>query len=389
MPSNRVELKLISAILTGILLSNLSIFSAPFYIGALIDGLGFNEIQAGLVNSFEIGAVAGVTLVCANYVSRISLRYLALAGALTILLANLMTLAIDGYVPMLFIRTLAGTGAGLCLAASSALLGRMKDPDRVMGIVLVCNTLTLILLLSIMGYAKQQWMFGGVIGLLTIVLLLMIPLMLFIPARPVAAHKIEATDSNMDIHRTLGLLGIGLLIVFCLVEGGVLSFSERVATNLGISETDIGKLLALAYAAGLAGASLVALLGDRIPRIFPIFTGISLMGIASLVVYHTQSNLLFSIFLCSFTFGFFIAFPYLIGACARLDPHGYWAARASGANLLGVAFAPFMAGTIVSTASYQALGLLCFGLALISLALALVFNYRIKQQLPETRAELV
>jgi predicted MFS family arabinose efflux permease len=112
------------------------------------------------------------------------------------------------------------------------------------------------------------------------------------------------------------------------------------------------------------------------------------MGVASLVVYHTQSNLLFSIFLCSFTFGFFIAFPYLIGACARLDPHGYWAARASGANLLGVAFAPFMAGTIVSTASYQALGLLCFGLALICLALALVFTNRIKQQFPETRAGL-
>jgi predicted MFS family arabinose efflux permease len=388
MLSNRVELKLIFAILTGILLSNLSIFSAPFYIGALIDGLGFNEIQAGLVNTFEISAVAGVTLVCANYVNRISLRYLALTGALIILLANLITLAIDGYVPMLLIRTLAGTGAGLCLAASSALLGRMKDPDRVMGIVLVCNTLTLILLLSIMGYAKQQWMFGGVIGLLTIVLLLMIPLMLLIPTQPVTVHKDKAADSNMDIHRTLGLLGIGLLIVFCLIEGGVLSFSERVATNLGISETDIGKLLALAYAAGLVGASLVALLGDRIPRIFPIFTGISLMGVASLVVYHTQSNLLFSIFLSSFTFGFFIAFPYLIGACARLDPNGYWAARASGANLLGVAFAPFMAGTIVSTASYQALGLLCFGLALICLALALVFTNRIKQQFPEIRAGL-
>ena len=54
-----MELKLIFAILTGILLSNLSIFSAPFYIGALIDGLGLNAIQAGLVNTFEIGAVAG------------------------------------------------------------------------------------------------------------------------------------------------------------------------------------------------------------------------------------------------------------------------------------------------------------------------------------------
>jgi predicted MFS family arabinose efflux permease len=385
--SNRENLKLISGILTGIVLSNLSIFSAPFYIGALIDGLGFTEIQAGLVNTFEISAVAGVTLIFAGYLGRISLRYLALSGAMIILLANLVTLTIEGYLPMLLIRTLAGTGAGLCLAASSSLLGRMEDPDRVMGIVLVCNTLTLILLLSIMGYAKEQWMFGGVIGLLTIVLLLLIPLMLLIPARSSITHK-QATGSKIDPNRMIGFLGIGLLIMFCIIEGGVLSFSERVAGNLGVSDRNIGKLLALAYAAGLMGALLVALLGNRISRIYPIFTGISLMGVASLVVYHTQSSLLFSIFLCSFTFGFFIAFPYLIGACARLDSNGYWAARASGANLLGVAFAPFMAGTIISTTNYQVLGIFCFCLALICLVLALIFNYRINRQLPETRVEL-
>jgi len=388
MISNREHLKLISGILTGILLCNLSIFSAPFYIGAIIDGLGFNEIQAGLVNTFEVGAAACITLIFANYLNRISLRYLALTGALVILLANLGTLAIDSYLPLLFIRTLAGTGTGLCLAASSALLSRMSDPDRVMGIVMVCVTLTLILLLSVMGYAKELWMFAGVVGLMTIILLLMIPLMLLIPTQPFAIHKHEGTTSKIGTYRLTGILGIGILIVFCLIEGGVLSFSERVATNLGVSDRNIGKLLALAYAAGLVGSSLVALLGDKIPRILPICIGISLMGIASLVVYHSQSSLLFSIFLCSFTFGFFIAYPYLIGACARLDKNGYWAAKANGANILGVAFAPFLAGTIVSTASYQALGILCFCLALICLALALVFNYRIKQQLPANRVGL-
>jgi predicted MFS family arabinose efflux permease len=389
MTLKRQELKQTSGILTGILLSNLSIFSAPFYIGALIDGPGFNEIQAGLVNTFEIGAVAGVTLTLANHLNRISLRYLALTGAFIILLANLVTLTIDSYLPMLFVRTFAGAGAGLCLAASSALLSRMQDPDRSMGIVLVCNTLTLILLLSIMGYAKEQWMFAGVIGLLTIVLLLMIPLMLLIPSQPLAPHKGEAAERNTDYQRRTGYLGIGLLIVFCLIEGGVLSFSERAATRLGVSERDIGTLLALAYTAGLAGASLVAWLGDRIPRLFPICFGISLMGSASLVVYHSQSTLLFSIFLCAFTFGFFIAFPYLIGACARLDRNGHWAARANGANLLGVAFAPFIAGTIISTTNYEVLGKFCFLLALICLILALTFNYRIRQAHINSGVEMV
>jgi len=305
------------------------------------------------------------------------------------LLANMATLTIVDHLPMLLTRMTAGTGAGLCLAASSALLSRVKDPDRAMGIVLMCNTLTLILLLFIMGYVKEQWMFGGVVGLMTVVLLLLVPLMLLIPVQPFTDRKHFDAVNKMDTRYLTGILGIVVLMVFCLVEGGVLSFSERAAASLGVGDRNIGKLLALAYAAGFAGSTLVALLGDRIPRVVPICTGICLMGLASLVVYHTRSTLLYSIFLCSFTFGFFVAFPYLIGACARLDKNGYWAARANGANLLGVASAPFLAGTIISTSDYQTLGLTCFSLAVICLLLALFFNYRIGQLRSDVEVEPV
>ena len=44
--------------LAGFFIGNLAIFSLPLYLGGLMDGLGVNESQAGLICSLEIGAVA-------------------------------------------------------------------------------------------------------------------------------------------------------------------------------------------------------------------------------------------------------------------------------------------------------------------------------------------
>ncbi len=380
MTLDRSELKLILGALAGVCLSNFTIFSAPLYIGGLMDGMGFDEVQAGLTITLEIGAVASVTLLLSNWLDRISLRYLAMAGAVVLLLANIVTFYIDDYAAILISRTLAGAGAGLCLAASSALLSRMSDPDRVMGMLLAINTLIMVLMLTLMGYAKSRWMFNGFVGPFTLTVVVLSPFLLLIPAQPFSTGPKEQKDATeIDHHLALGSLGVGLLFFFCVIEGCVWAFSERSGINLGMDEGDIGMLLALAQIASLAGATLAAVFGEKIPRVFPISIGIILMGSSGLMIYQTQSTLIYSASLASFGFGFFIAFPYLVGACARLDPDGRWAARATGINLMGGAIAPFVAGNIIRFSNYQALGRFCLGLALFCLALTLLFNHRLNR----------
>ncbi len=375
MALSRHEFKMISGALAGFSLGNFSIFSAPIYIGGLIDGLGFNENQAGLISTLEIGAVASTCILLSRWLSRVSLRYLAISGILLILVSNLVTFWLEDYLTITLTRIIAGTGAGLCLAATSALISRMADPDRIVGIILAINTLIMILMLSTMGYAKSLWMFNGFVGLFTLAALLLFPLLFLLPTEPFRKIQQDTVmPAETDHHLALGILGVGLLFLFCVIEGGVWAFSERSGTNLDMAGGDIGLLLALAQASGLGGAILAAIFGARIPRIYPISVGILTMGMAGFIIYQTQSQLVYGVFLCTFSFGFFIAFPYLVGACARLDADGRWAARANGVNLLGAAIAPFLAANIVTATDYQTLGTVFFGLALISLCLAVFFN---------------
>ena len=85
----------------------------------------------------------------------------------------------------------------------------------------------------------------------------------------------------------------------------------------------------------------------------------------------------------------FIAFPYLVGACARLDADGRRVARANSLNLLGGAIAPFVAANIVSVADYRGLGIFCFGLALFCLILAIVFSNQMDRIFLFSTADLV
>ncbi|NIB38403.1 MFS transporter [Pseudomaricurvus alkylphenolicus] len=359
----------------GISLSNFAIFSAPLYIGGLMDGFGFSERQAGSISTVEIGSIAGVCLLLSGTLSRIPLRYLAMTGAVLILAANLVTLLLDSYLSILIIRIIAGVGAGACLAATSALLSRMADPDRVMGMMLMINTVLMVIALTLMGYAKAHWMFGGFILLFTVVVLLSLPLIFFLPKQSITLSPIgDQVSAGLHSNRMLGVLGVSLLFVFCLIEGSIWSFSERSGTNLGISDGENGLLLALAQASGLLGAAAAAFYGDRISRRYPVVVGILLIGSAGMTIYQTTFQLVYAASLCIFSFGFFLSFPYLVGACARLDKHGRWAARANGINMLGAATAPLVAANIVSSYNYHSLGTFCLVLAAICLGMSMVFD---------------
>lgn len=374
MSLNRKDLTLSLGAMVGIFLSNFAIFSAPLYIGSLIDGMGFSEFEAGLISAVEIGAVAVVCLLLSSSLGRYSPRMMAVAGVAVVIMANLLTLFLEGVLPILSARLIAGIGGGLGLAATSALLSRTSDPDQIVGLVVTINTVVMIVLLSVMGYVKERWMFDGIIGLFTLAALVLFPLLRLLPATSYSALVADQKDAgSVDHHVFLGITGMVLLFLFCIVEGGVWAFSERSAVNIGITEGSIGMLLGLAQGCGLFGAILAAVFGNRIPFIYPVGLGGFFMGTAGLVVYQTDSSLFYAIGLCFFSFGFFFSFPYLLGACARLSADGRWASRATGINLLGGAVAPFIAASVVGASDYSMLGVFCFTLALICISVAWVF----------------
>lgn len=371
----RSDIKLMFGALVGVVCGNFAIFSSPLYVGGLIDGFGFDESQAGLIGTMEIGAVAASCLLLSRSLGHLSLRILTLIGLATLVATNVITLALDTYILLLVTRVGSGIGAGICLAAAGALLSRMIDPDRMVGMALAMTTLIMVVMLTLMGYAMEQWMFNGFVGLFTLLALLLFPLLVLLPNEPFERTRRLSSASNAATNYfTLGVLGLSLFFLFCVMEGGVWSFSERRGVGLGLDSGAIGLLLGMSQLAGLSGAILAAIFGGRLRRIYPIGIGISLMGGASLLIYQAESQIIYALCLGVFGFAFMFAFPYLLGAFAKLDGNGRWAARANGVNLLGGASGPFIAGTVVSFSDFQTLGLFCLGLSLMCLTLATLFN---------------
>ncbi len=381
MPVNKQDIQLAKGAISGTIISNLTIFAGPLYIGSLMDGLGFSELEAGLGTTLELSAVAISCLLIANFLPRLSLRYLAMAGMGIALASNLFCMFTTDHLTILMLRTVAGIGAGFCLASSSSLLGRMVDPDKMVAIMMMVTVMVMMMIVPVMGYAKELWMYGGMMGVYSLVLLALFPLFFYLPAKPHAKNEggVVQVDNNQhyDPKWVLGIMGVGLLILFCVIESSVWAFSERSASFLGMAEADIGIVLASAQGFGLLGAAMPAILGNRMPFIYPVAIGGLLIGLAGLTIYQTSSELIYIIGMCVFCFSFFMAFPYLIGACSKLDDEGRWAARAFSLNLLGGAAAPFVAASIVSGWGYEALGTFCLVMALICIAIAVLFYNKV------------
>ncbi len=388
MSMNKQDVQLAKGAISGSIISNFAIFAGPLYIGSLMDGLGFSEMEAGIVNTLELGAVAISCLLISGFLPRLSLRYLAMAGLGLALAGNLLCMLTTDHLLIMMLRTLAGIGAGFCLASSVSLLGRMADPDRMVAIIMIITVLLMIAVFPVMAYVKELWMYGGMMGLYSLMLVVMFPLFFYLPVKPHAGSAADGdpkVDKDYDPRWVLGIMGVSLLIAFCVIESSVWTFSERSASFLGMTEADIGVVLAVAQAFGLLGGAMPAILGNRIPFIYPVVVGGLLIGLAGLSVYQTSSQLIYIVSMCIFCFGFFLAFPYLIGACSKLDDEGRWAARAFSLNMLGGAAAPFVAASVVAGWGYGALGVFCLIMALTCVAIAALFYRKVVKAMPKLK----
>ena len=367
--------------LAGFLIGNLAIFTSPLYIGALIDGLGADESQAGLVCSLEIGAVAVSCVLLSGWLDKVPLRSLGIAGVCLAAAGNLLSLSQDALGYLSLLRIFCGIGSGMCLAASSAVISRASDPDRVAGVVVGLNTVLMAIVIAAIGFMKQRFLFDGVVGIYLLVLMLaFIPLLMLPgPATDINAHTPSEEQFDGRNIFQVGVFGVGLLFIFCVVEGSIWSFSERSGVSLGLTDARIGMLLAASQLTGLFGAAVCAAAGKRIRRDIPLVAGSILMGISGYLVYNTGQQWIYELSILGFSFAFFLGFPYLIGGCAMLDGEGRWAARATGINLMGAATAPFLAGNIIAASGYGELGRFIIVLAIICAAGGLMFTSRLQR----------
>lgn len=361
--------KLTSLIVLGVV-GNSVLYLVPLLIGAMVTDRGFTETQAGFLASGDIGGFAASTLLTALLLDRFSLRHIALAGALIMVLANIVTTGVHSLAPFAVIRFVSGFGCGFLVAVSSVALGREENADRNFGLFYAASLLfataafwALPPVIAVLKLNSVYWLF----------VLLAIGTIPFAKAIPDSTAFVSHSGTPLRQRRWhLAATMLAAIVVFLAQQGALWAYLERLGSRASLSNVFIGFALGCATLTGFAGASLVAWTGNRLDRRLPIivttlieiFALIALMGRPSPIAFLAASAVLA---LC-----WNVVNPIQLGILADVDPAGKALALSATATGAGMALGPSIGAVTLSPDGYNGLLIAVGALTVLSVGLMMV-----------------
>ena len=350
----------------GILPSNI----IPFQIGVLVDACGLSELQASFIGTSEIAAVAVTAILVSPFVHRVSHSKCAIAGICVAAAAQVISMLVSSFAPLLICRLLAGVGLGLVYAAATSAGAAAINPDRMYGVaqgMALALAAPLYALMGIVGARGGQFAYFLVC---TILILAVFPACRWLDfdgalALPQSGPRGFTLRSGM----VLGLI----TVLFNLGLSPIWAFVERVGVNLHLGKDRVGLLLSIAGAAGVAGSLTASRVGSRVARrpvlilafIFAAASGASTMSGLSVPLWGIGA------FVYVYTFSFI--YPYLLAVGADLDSSGRLNTALVGMGMIANSFGPLIGGILATEGSYARVGVFCTALCL-SVIVLLMFS---------------
>ncbi len=338
-------------------------------VDGLITGLGFSNVQAGMVGSANIyGASLGAL------VSVFIVRHVQWKTALGVLLGLLLVIDLAStsiHVPAVLIpvRALHGFIGGMSVGVVYSVMARLRSPDRAFGMLLVLQFglggLGVMFLPSLVPTYGAKILFLVLAGLTAIALVSM----LAIPRSIAANNAPRIADALPASYRVLTVV-LALLALFLFQAGNMALFAFIIplGESFALGLAFISRTLAWATWVGVLGAVLVIAMGTKMGRVRPLLAAMTLtvVGVALLAWSHLPLLFFAANAGTAITWAFVV--PLLFGMISVLDPSGRLTTLAGFMSGLGLASGPMLAGLVAHTGNY----LLLIGVAVALLVLSSV-----------------
>ena len=357
----------IAAVAVGMTIGFVPSSLTPFLVGGVIDSLELSEIQAGVLGSCEMTAVALTAMLMAPFMARLSRVRVGLWGALLAGSAQLGSALLDSFMPLVATRLAAGIGSGLVLAATTAAAAAARNPDRLYGYATAGYMAAISLMtpaaasiIDVHGIAGGYVALGGLY-------LLGLPALGWLGR---AARALELRDvAAAPLPRGRLLLMIGLVAMLGLSSGPIWAFMERVGVQLGIAAHRIGVITSIGLLSGLATALVTGAIGPRWGRTRPLALAFTLLGLTSLGFGIVSSEASYLGVIVLFLVAFLFLQVFLFATVSAFDPTGRAGPAVAGGFNLALGPGPALGGVLVSTGSYSAPGWFAFGACLLGVLL--------------------
>lgn len=347
----------------------------PGLVQGLVEHLGYSPAEAGYVTSVEMWGIAVGALLLMFFVSRLDWRVgLRLAATLMVCGNLASTIAQE---PALFIlaRGVAGLGAGVMISLGFTLLGLTRNPDRNFGYMVMW-----VLLYGAITMALIPMIFAalGVRGLIALFTLIAFIPMLFAHYLPRSAkERSEAPADTVSVAPLFHYLIIAGIFVFFLGVSAIWAYLFLIGTNAGGTEQAVANGIMASQFAAAAGALTAATLTNRFGRIKPLTAALVGCFLPLFLLFDVTTMWSYLIGICLFNYSYNMAHPYLYAALASIDESGRKVTYAIAGQLLGMAFGPLIAASVVSSGSFSGVVIIAIAAFIVSLLLILpsLFNH--------------
>ncbi|KON65827.1 hypothetical protein KOEU_05140 [Komagataeibacter europaeus] len=359
--STRDNIRLAVSASIGSGISHLGSTMMPFQTNSLIEGFHISASAAGMFGFFEISSLSLAMLMVVPFLGAPIHGRLAFGGALIVIAAQIMIYLGPSSVPYLWgCSILSGCGFGVIFSAFISRVSAIRNPDRIYSIS--CGGGAVVTVSTVMTIPwTTAWLGqrGPFMSIILVVAVLM-PFLSFL------GHK------NNDIQKKKPLkiewpgyvVGtIPILIMwagYSIGSGIVWSFVDGIGQSIHVKESVIVLLSSAGIIAGFLSNVFGAVIAGHINRRLPLLFGIIGTALSFLLTGLAWNTVIYCFGIISYWIFVMIAYAYLLGAAAGLDPTGKVGAMGGSCDRIAYAVGALMGGFLVDVSSYSMLGIAGF-----------------------------
>ncbi len=345
--------------------------SVPVLSTALVDKVGFTEVEVGRIWGADMGGLAIGAIISAILVGRVNRRHLVLAGAVLAMIANALCITYVTFDEVLWLRAAAGVGSGILTGVAVATLGGTTKPVIAFNLELLGFAFSTAISLHFLPKLTMNEIYIVMIVIAAICVLLVGQ----IPARPLTKEQLaeqEKGEFHTEDWHVPKILPIICLIAVCFTYiniGGYYTYIELAALKDGIAEEWMTPVLTWASFFAIVGC-VIAYYATRFGLFKPLFISLFLMAatvyMASVGI--TDINIVISLF--GFMTLWTFADVYQSAMMAHMDRSGALVALLPAVQGFGQFLGPNMAASVLDAGyGYSQMFIVSGSMAIVALIL--------------------
>ncbi len=354
-----------------------------------VNNLGFTEEQVGYVASADLFGLAIGAVIAYFVVAKYDRRYLTIASAAVAIAANLACIYYQSYDVTLYLRLLAGLGAGVYTGIAVATIGGHSRPAFAFGVELFAFAGSQGAELKFLPYLSIEGMYiafaaAFVVGLLFIT---------WVPRRPAEKSldvEVDVEEPSGEHHvehqhvpRYVPWLVLTAVVLTYVNIGAYWTYIELATVDTQASPEWVADMLVYTSVFSVIGCLFAVLLSNRYGLARPLLLTLVFQASIVLMLIFGITNTTVAISMFAFNFCWIFVDIYQAATIANVDHSGRFPAMIPAAQGLGNFLGPNIAASVLAwNFGYNGVFIMC---AMASIAAMLVYLYmylRLKKTIP-------